>query len=223
MEERYIRNLGALTEHECELLRSKKVFVAGCGGLGGHIIDMLLRVGVGAVTVADGDVFEQSNLNRQLLSGMDVLGASKAAAACAHAARVNPGVRFTAYSEFVTAENAAAMIAGCDAVMDALDSIAARRLLKAECDRQGIPYIHGAISGWMGQAAISLPGDGLLDILYPEGAAISGKSSLSFTPALCAALQCSLCVRLLCGRAVERGRLYCFDLLEPELDTLLTL
>ena len=47
MEERYLRNLGALTERECALLRTKKVFVAGCGGLGGHSIDMLLRLGVG--------------------------------------------------------------------------------------------------------------------------------------------------------------------------------
>lgn len=212
METRYIRNLGALTEDECLRLREKKVFIAGCGGLGGHIIDMLLRVGVGRITVADGDVFELSNLNRQLLSGMDVLGAPKAEAARAHAARVNPEVRFVAYNEFVTGANVSALIMGCDAVLDALDSIEARKLLKAECDRQGLPYIYGAVSGWTAQAAVSLPGDGLLDVLYPEGTAVTGKSSLSFTPALCAALQCSLCVKLLCGRALESGRLYYFDL-----------
>ncbi len=220
MEERCIRNLGALTEAECLGLKGKKVFVAGCGGLGGHIIDMLLRVGVGAMTVADGDVFEQSNLNRQLLSGMDVLGTSKAEAAKAHAARVNPEVRFTAHNEFITEDNVSAMVKGCDAVMDALDSISARKLLKAECDRQGIPYIYGAISGWTAQAAVSLPGDGLLDALYPEGATATGKSSLSFTPALCAALQSSLCVKLLCGRTIESGGLYCFDLLDLEFEKL---
>ena len=218
MEERYIRNLGALTEGECLRLREKKVFVAGCGGLGGHIIDMLLRVGVGAMTVADGDVFEQSNLNRQLLSGMDVLGAPKAEAARARAARVNPEVRFTAYDGYVTEENVSAMVKGCDAAMDALDSISARKLLKAECDRQGIPYIYGAISGWTAQAAVSLPGDGLLDALYPEETVVAGKSSLSFTPALCAAIQSSLCVKLLCGRTIESGRLYYFDLLDIEFE-----
>ena len=86
MEERYIRNLGALTEQECARLRTKTVFVAGCGGLGGYLIEMLLRLGVGAIRAADGDVFEASNLNRQLLSSTRNLGRSKAAAAANRAA-----------------------------------------------------------------------------------------------------------------------------------------
>ena len=107
MDERYIRNLGALTEEECALLRTKTVFVAGCGGLGGYLIEMLLRIGVGEIRAADGDVFEASNLNRQLLSSPLSLGQSKAEAVAARAALVNPGVRFEAIPAFVTEENAA--------------------------------------------------------------------------------------------------------------------
>lgn len=220
MEERYIRNLGALTEAECAALRGKKVFVAGCGGLGGHILDMLLRLGVGAIVCADGDVFEPSNLNRQLLSGVDVLGRSKAQTAAEHARRVNPDVVFTAHDCFVNRENVAALLAGCDAAVDALDSVAARKLLKAECDRQGIPYIYGAIGSWTAQAAVSLPGNALLDVIYPDDAGGWDKSVLSFTPALCAALEVSLCVKLLTGRKIEDGRLYYFDLLDMELEKL---
>lgn len=220
MEERYIRNLGALTEEECACLLGKKVFVAGCGGLGGHIIDMLLRVGVGAISAADGDVFEASNLNRQLLSNTAVLGVSKAETAKAHALLVNPDVGFTAFAGFITEDNAAQMISGCDAVMDALDSIPARRMLKAECDRQGIPYIFGAINGWTAQAAVSLPGDGFLDMLYPSDVTVRSKAVLSFTPALCASIQTSLCVRLLTGREVEAGKLYYFDMSELEFEKL---
>ena len=220
MEERYIRNVGALSEEECARLLCKKVFVAGCGGLGGHILDQLLRVGVGAIAAADGDVFDVSNLNRQLLSSVEVLGVSKAETAAAHAARVNPGVQFTAYGEFITEENADRMIAGCDAVIDALDSIPARRIVKAACDRQGIPYIFGAISGWTAQAALSLPGDGFLDRLYPTDVKVKSKTVLAFTPALCASMQTALCVRLLTGRKVEPGKLYYFDLSEPEFETL---
>lgn len=220
MEERYVRNIGALTEAECRCLRDRKVFVAGCGGIGGNVINLLLRIGVGSIAAADGDVFELSNLNRQLLSSVDGIGGRKAEAARAYAARVNPEVSFTAYDEFINKDNVSAMIAGCDAVIDALDNISSRRLLKAECDRQGIAYIYGAVSAWTAQAAVSLPGDGLLDILYPEGTAVPGKSSLSFTPALCAALQSSLCVRLLCGKNVECGKLYYFDLQEMEFEKL---
>ena len=98
MEERYIRNLGALTEKECTLLHTKTVFVAGCGGLGGYLIEMLLRLGVGTIRAADGDTFEASNMNRQLLSSPSSLGQPKAEAAAARAALVNPDVRFVASS-----------------------------------------------------------------------------------------------------------------------------
>lgn len=220
MEERYIRNIGALTEADCLCLRGKRAFVAGCGGLGGHIIDMLLRVGVGNICVADGDLFEPSNLNRQLLSGTDVIGQSKAKAAANYASRVNPHVRFEAYDAFITEETVSRMIAGCDVVLDALDNIPSRKLLKAECDRQAIPYIYGAINGWVAQAAVSLPGDGLLEALYPMELSAPDKSSLSFTPALCAALQSALCVKLLCGKPLEPGRLYYFDLMEFDFEKL---
>ena len=62
MEQRYVRNLGALTASECGVLREKRIFVAGCGGLGGYLIESLLRLGVGGITVCDGDEFEPSNL-----------------------------------------------------------------------------------------------------------------------------------------------------------------
>lgn len=220
MDERYIRNLGALTEEECLRLRGKKVFVAGCGGLGGHLTEMLLRLGVGAIVVADGDVFEASNLNRQLLSEPALLGVSKAEAAARRAERVNGDVAFTAIKAFLDENNVGEAIRGCDAVMDALDSIPARKLLAEACGRAGIPLIHGAICGWVAQAGISMPGDGLMETLYPAGASVSDKSSLAMTPALCAAMQTALCIRLLTGRPVETGTLYYFDLLNMEFEQL---
>ena len=216
MDERYIRNLGALTEAECALLRTKTVFVAGCGGLGGFLIEMLLRLGVGAIRAADGDAFEASNLNRQLLSSPQALGMPKAEAAAARAALVNPDVRFEAIGEFMTEKNAPELIRGCDAVLDALDNIQARRTLARACAEEGIPLIHGAICGWSAQAAVIMPGDDLIDRIYPEGAKLGSKTSLSFTPPFCAAMQAALCTRLLAGRPVESGRLYMADLLDME-------
>lgn len=218
MEERYIRNLGALTEQECNLLRTKTVFVAGCGGLGGYLIEMLLRLGVGTIRAADGDAFEASNLNRQLLSLPAALGQSKVEAAAKRAAEVNPDVRFVPIPEFVTEENAAELIRGSDAVLDALDNIQARRILARACAEEGIPMIHGAICGWVAQAAVITPGDDLIDRIYPEGVSLSSKASLSFTPPFCAALQIALCTRLLVGRPLEAGRFYIADLLDMEIE-----
>lgn len=220
MDGRYARNIPALTEAECAILKQKRILVVGCGGLGGHIIDQLARIGVGFLRVVDGDVFEASNLNRQLLSCVPLLGVSKAKAAADHIARVNPDITVEAVEAFLTKDNAAEILAGCDMVLDALDNIESRKILAAACEKAGIPYVYGAISGWVAQAALSLPGDRLIDRLYPEEIQITDKSVLSFTPALCAAMQTALCVKWLLGKGIKTGTIYYFDLLNQEFETI---
>ncbi len=220
MDPRYARNIPALTEEECLALQKKRVLVVGCGGLGGHIIDQLARIGVGFLRVVDGDVFDHSNLNRQLLSRMSLLGQSKAKAAADHVERVNPDVRVEAVDVFMTRQKVLALISDCDVVMDALDNIPSRRLLASACQEEGIPYVYGAIQGWVAQAGISMPGDDLIGKLFPNGVEITDKSVLSFTPALCASMQVSLCVKLLVGRPVETGKIYYFDLLNQEFEVI---
>ncbi len=220
MEERYSRNVPALSEAECALLKKKRVLILGCGGLGGHLTDLMLRIGVGFLRVCDGDVFEPSNLNRQLLSDVTCMGRSKALAAAIHGSRVNPEVQVEVRETSMDRDNVFDLIRDCDAVLDGLDSVQSRKILAEACSRAGIPYVFGAVSGWVAQAAISMPGDHLMDTLYPEGTVLRDKSVLSFTPALCAAVQCALCVSLLTGRPVKTGRLYYFDLLNQEFETI---
>ena len=220
MNPRYERNVPALSEEECNILLGKRVLVVGCGGLGGHLIDMLARIGVGMLRIVDGDVFEPSNLNRQLLSEVPLLGVSKAKAAAAKISRVNPEISVEAVDSFLTEKNVKRLLLFCDVVLDGLDNIESRRILAKECERAGIPYIYGAVNGWVAQAAISMPGDHLVDKLYPKGSVLKNKSVLSFTPALCASMQVSLCVKLLTGRQVETGKLYYFDLLNQEYEAI---
>ena len=220
MELRHSRNIPALTEAEQALLSGKTVAVIGCGGLGGHLIELLTRVGVGSIRCVDGDVFEESNLNRQLLSAMDTLGTPKALAAAERVKAIDPGIRAEAHCVYLDAHNARELIAGSDAVVDALDSIEARRILADACAALGIPLVYGAISGWVAQAGVSMPGDGLIDILFPEGVELKDRSVLSFTPALCAAMQASLCVKLLVGRPVQTGTVFYFDLLNQEFEVI---
>ena len=218
MQERYIRNLGPLTEEECLLLRQRRVFLAGCGGLGGYLLEHLLRAGVGAITVCDGDTIVPSNLNWQLLADMESLGRSKTEAACARAALVNPEAAVEARPVFLTAENALGLIAGHDLALDALDSPAARRILASACRQAGIPLVHGAIRGWYAQAAVILPDSGMMEQLYPADApAAPDQGSLSPTVGLCAAIQAGEAVKLLCGRPSPlAGRLLWVDLVEQE-------
>lgn len=220
MEDRYLRNIPALTEEECRLLRSKRVLIVGCGGLGGNLISIFARIGVGNLRIVDGDVFEATNLNRQLFSEMPVLGQNKASVAAQRVARINPEITVDVVEDFLTEENASDLLRGCDIVVDALDNIPGRRLLAAACEKAGLPLVYGAISGWVAQWALSIPGDKLVEKLYPEDTVVRDKSVLSFTPALCASMQAALCVKYLAGRPVETGKIYYFDLLNQEFETI---
>ena len=220
MEDRYLRNIPALSEEECLLLRKKRVLVVGCGGLGGNLISIFLRVGVGHLRIVDGDVFEPTNLNRQLFSSITALGHNKAKIAAQRASFINPDIQLDVVDEFLTEENAAALLQDCDIAVDALDNIPSRRLLAKACEKAGVPLIYGAISGWVAQAGLSLPGDQLIHTLYPEDVVVRDKSVLSFTPSLCASMQASLCIKYLVGRPVKNGTIYYFDLLNQEFESI---
>jgi len=219
MKERYKKSVGALTPDEIAALAEKKVFIAGCGGLGGYSLEMLARLGVLNITVADGDVFTESNLNRQILCTEKNLGAGKAEAARGRIAEINPEVKLTAHQVFIGEDNALELLAGHDLIIDALDNIASRLLLERAAEKLGIPLIHGAIQDWFAQIAVIMPGDRTLEKLY--GASVPQPPSVpSFTPALCASLQVSEAVKLLCGRGtLKKGQVMIFELCDKEINT----
>lgn len=220
MDARYARNLPALSAEECALLQTKKVLIVGCGGIGGHLIDLLARIGVGYMRLVDGDVFETTNLNRQLLCEQSLLGSSKAQAAEDRVKRINDTIVVETVAQPMTSENVNALLDECDVVLDALDSIESRRILAKAASQAGIPYVYGAINGWVAQAAIILPEENTIDLLYPPTVKLTDKSVLSFTPACCASMQASLCVKLLVGRPYQSRVLYYADLLNMEFETI---
>ena len=219
MEGRYNRNMPALSPEECLALRQKRVCVVGCGGLGGYVIEILARAGVGALTVIDGDVFEVTNLNRQLLSEEALLGTNKTEAAAARVRKINSDVSVTAVPEFFGKENGRRLLEGCDLVVDALDNAGARHLLAHICAVLDLTIIHGAISGWHGQLTVVPPGSDVFDKLYPARASEAPKKgNPPFTPAACAALQAAEAVKLLIGRPSHLiGQLLLMDLMTMEL------
>jgi len=215
--ERYKRNIGTITEEESELLSRKKVCVVGCGGLGGYVIESLGRIGVGHITAIDFDVFEESNLNRQIVSEVPLLGKSKAVSASERMGRVNPLVTVRPVVERVTAENAADLLSGHDVIVDAVDSLPVRRLLQETAEKLGLPLVHGAIGGWYGHVCVILPGDRTLDRLYNPGTekgveAVMGTPG--FTPAVIGSIEACEAVKLLIGRGKPlRNRVLNVDLL----------
>jgi molybdopterin-synthase adenylyltransferase len=200
---RYSRNISTLSIEENDSLMNYTVCVVGCGGLGGYIIEMLGRIGIGHLIVVDGDVFEESNLNRQILSDIEALGHKKAQTAKERMLKVNPLVKVDVIAERLTSSNGAGIIRGADVVVDALDSIDSRLTLEKLCEEKNMPLIHGAIAGWYGQVTTILPGDKTLTKFYKGKDLIGAEKKLgnpSFTPALVASIQVSEVVKLLINR-----------------------
>jgi len=215
--DRYLRNHDAISETEQATLAEKRVLVVGCGGLGGMVIECLARIGVGHLRVVDGDVFEESNLNRQLLSSTLNLGRPKTLAAQQRVMAVNPLVEVEAFQTLFTFENAAGLLAGCDVVVDALDNIPSRLLLQKAAKDAGIPLVHGAVAGWIGQVCVVQPGQDLLNLLYPAYIEPQGEEqetgTLSFTASLTASWQAAETVKLLLSKPGLHGEILELDLL----------
>ena len=221
---RYLRNHDAISEAEQAILAQKRVLVVGCGGLGGYVIECLARIGVGYLRVVDGDVFDETNLNRQLLSSSMNLGRPKTLAAQQRIMAVNPLVAVEAFQTQLNAENAMELIAGCDVAVDALDNIHSRLLLQQAARTAGIPLVHGAVAGWIGQVCVIQPGEDLLNLLYPSSAETQGEEqetgTLSFTAALIASWQAAETVKLVLGKQGLSGELLVLDLLDGSFNRL---
>lgn len=220
MLERYTRNIATLSIEDNEKLKNYRVCVVGCGGLGGYAIEMLGRIGIGHIIAIDGDVFEETNLNRQLLSDADSIGVNKALRAKERMEKVNPYIEIKAITEKLTSFNGMALIEGAGVVIDGLDSIETRLMLEELCECMNIPLVHGAIGGWYGQVTTILPGDGTLARFYGSKFAKGIEKQLgnpSFTPALVAGIQVSEVIKVLIKRGeLLRKKMLIIDLLEQE-------
>lgn len=151
------RQMSIVTRSEQQRFKDAKIAVIGCGGIGGETIEMLARMGVGSLTVVDEDAFDMSNLNRQTLASMADLGIEKSAVAKEKVRLINPYVDITSYSEHVDETNIDKIIGDADIVIDALDNVLTRVILSRKAKEKGIPFIHGAIHGTLGQVTVFLP------------------------------------------------------------------
>lgn len=216
--ERYLRNLGLFGWEGQRRLLESCVAVVGCGGLGGYVIEALARSGVGRLIVIDGDAFVPHNLNRQLLSSLATLGQAKAEAARQRVSLVNPAVEVRAHSVVGTAETLPELLRGAQVVVDALDTPRDRLILEDVAAAIGIPLVHGAIAGALGQVTTVFPGERTLTALYGGSETVErGAEALlgtpAMTPMLVAACQVGEVLKVLLnwGKPL-RGRLLYLDL-----------
>lgn len=154
---RYAKNLHSLTLAEQRRICESRVLVCGCGGLGGVLINLLARAGVGTLRLVDGGVFAPSHFNREWLCDTQVLSRPKAEVAGGRIPLINPLIEVEVFPVLMDESNAESFVAGMDLVIDALDDLAGRFLLAGTAKRVKVPCIHAAASGWWGQVSTFLP------------------------------------------------------------------
>ena len=140
-------------------LKGARACVVGLGGLGSPISMQLASMGVGHLRIVDRDVVEISNLQRQHLYGVDVVGYPKVEAAASRLRRLNPYIEVETVPLSLNYDNAEAVLEGADVVVDGLDSMSPRYAVNRACVSLGIPYVYGAVLTYIGNVSTIIPGE----------------------------------------------------------------
>ena len=142
------RMLRILSEEELERIQNIKVLIVGLGGVGGAAFESLVRTGIKYITVIDNDVFDISNLNRQLLSNRSNIGQNKALEAHLRANNINPDILVDYKEIFLDESNIEEInIKQFDYVLDCCDSVNTKILLIEECNKNKIKLISAMGTG----------------------------------------------------------------------------
>lgn len=154
--ERYSRQLRLPEVGEAgqRRLAAARVAMVGAGGLGSPAAYYLAAAGVGTLLLADDDVVDRSNLQRQILHTEARIGMPKVESARAALAALNPRIGIEAFAERITAANVERLIAAADVVVDGADNFPARYLLNDACVKLGKPLVYGAVHRFEGQVGV---------------------------------------------------------------------
>jgi molybdopterin-synthase adenylyltransferase len=201
--ETYLRNYPSMDMEQHIRLTDARVLLVGLGGLGGYVLEILARAGTGSFILADGDIFEESNLNRQLLGTVDTLEKSKVKAARSRLAKINPFCRCIATAGFLCRKDLPQILENADLVIDALGGIEFRSTLLQETSRAGLPLVTGFVAGTTGLACTVYPG-GKSPSAFWQGKIQDGAEdslgNMATIVSLIAALQANEALGILTGK-----------------------
>jgi molybdopterin/thiamine biosynthesis adenylyltransferase len=220
---RYLRNMPSITLKDQITLQTSRVAVVGSGGLGGHIIEGLCRLGVGALHIFDPDSFDETNLNRQAFSAQNTLGKPKVEVMQDCCRLINPAVRITAHQIAVNDEKQAGLFADAQVIIDALDTPGDRLALAAIADKCRLPLVHGTVAGFGGRVMLIHPLDGRMEMLYGGPKEAVSAEHLLGTPVLSPAIVASFQMMAVLNILLEKNqssdsRMIYVDMEKPSLD-----
>ena len=203
--QRYLRNMGSLgIQGQIRLLRATALLI-GAGGLGGTIAQLLARMGLGKLTIADGDSFSEDNLNRQALSEEKNISVRKVQAARQSLGRINGATEVEIFDGFVREKELSFLLKGVQVAVDALDTMPSRFALEQACKNAEVPLVHGAVAGFSGQLTVIYPEDPGFRAIYgdsqtaPEKGIETELGNLAGIVSAVASLQVQEVIKILTG------------------------
>jgi molybdopterin/thiamine biosynthesis adenylyltransferase/rhodanese-related sulfurtransferase len=199
-------------------LLAARVLCVGAGGLGSPASLYLAAAGIGTLGLVDDDVVDASNLQRQVVHATDRIGVAKVDSAARTLTGLNPDVRVVGHRTRLTADNALALVADYDVIIDGADNFATRYLVNDVALRLGKPVVHASVFRFEGQLTV-FPAGGApcYRCLYPEppppGAAPSCQEAgvLGVLPGVMGVLQATEAIKLVLGLPTIAGRLLVWD------------
>lgn len=195
---RYDRQIKLLGEAGQEKLKRAKVFIAGAGGLGSPISIYLTAAGIGTITLVDNDTVELSNLNRQVLHGEKDAGRYKVESAEEKLSQINSDIEIEAQNATLTEDNISDLVNDADLIIDAMDNYPVRYLLNRMALSKNIPFIHGAVNGFHGQATTILPGrSACLRCIFRKAPPPSKFPVIGVTPGIIGLVQANEAIKYL--------------------------
>ncbi|UCI07512.1 molybdopterin-synthase adenylyltransferase MoeB [Mesorhizobium sp. B1-1-8] len=216
-------------------LKRARVLVIGAGGLGAPVLEYLAAAGVGTLGIVDSDTVSLSNLQRQVIHDSDAIGIAKTDSASAAIMRINPNVAVELHRLRLTAQNAPALVARYDIVVDGSDNFETRYAVADACAAEKKPLVHAAVGRFDGSVTVLKPfetgTDGIPNPSYrdlfpeapPEGlvpsCAVAGI--VGALTGVIGTLQAMEAIKLIAGIGEPLvGRLLLYDALTARFDTI---
>lgn len=211
--ERYRRQILLFGDEAQERLKKAHIFIAGAGGLGSPVAIYLAVAGVGTITVVDMDTVDLSNLNRQILHSERNVGKKKTVSAFEKLREYNTDITINAIDATITADNVRELVGTANGIVDAMDNYPVRYLLNRVALEKKIPFFHGAIRGFYGQATTIIPGKtACLECIFPRAPPPEVFPVIGATAGVIGAVQANEVIKYLTGRGtLLAGRLFTWD------------
>lgn len=221
---RYNRNIPSINEEDMKILKTKTVAILGLGGLGGYVAEHIARIGVKKIIAVDKDIFDETNLNRQILSNEKNIGRKKSDIFSERIKLVNSEIDVEVFCNEFNKKNANYVLESADICIDGFDNMEGRLTAIEVCRKKNIAFVYGGVSGFFGLVTVidNATTNNLINFLKTDLSNKEEKNlgNLSFTVGVVASIQTAECIKVILKKGeILNNKILIIDLLKNKYNT----